>query len=155
MKIENLKISQKVLLLVSILIVIFITSSVYTLLQINHLNALQEESSARSNHALQVKESEYMGKKLYAIIADAQITREIYKAETDWKALLTELDTEIKTLNKIVDTPTEKEWLNSAIKSKDELVKIFENEMIPLLKENDDMQNQIILQELDYQVDEK
>ena len=104
MKIENLKISQKVLLLVSILIIIFITSSVYTLLQISHLNTLQEESSTRSNHALQVKESEYMGKKLYTIIADAQITREIYKAENDWKAILAELDTEFKTLNKIVDT---------------------------------------------------
>ena len=29
-----------------------------------------------------------MGKKLYTIIADAQITREIYKAENDWKAIL-------------------------------------------------------------------
>ncbi len=155
MKIENLKISQKVLLLVSILIIIFITSSVYTLLQISHLNTLQEESSTRSNHALQVKESEYMGKKLYTIIADAQITREIYKAENDWKAILAELDTEFKTLNKIVDTPNEKEWLDSAAESKNELVKIFENEMIPLLKENDDMQNQIILQDLDSQIDEK
>lgn len=155
MKIENLKISQKVLLIVGLLIIIFITTSAYSLLQIQHLNKLHEESGKRAQQTLSVKESEYMGKKLYTIIADAQITREIYTAETNWKALLIELDSEFKMLSNIVDTPAETEWLRNAAKAKEELVSIFEKEMIPLLKENDDMQNRIIQQDLNSQINEK
>lgn len=155
MKLDNLKISQKVLILVIVIITIFAGVSIFTITQIQKLAKLQNDGGVRAEQMLIVKEAQFMGKKLYSIIADAQLNRELFKSENDWKTLLISLESDFKNLEKIANTPEDIKWLKMATEAKNQLITIYESEMTPLLKENDDMQNRIFQQDIDYRINEK
>ena len=74
---KNLKISQKLILSFFIVIVIFVSVSAYQLIKQKHLANLQDEGAMRAEGLINAKEVESMGTKLYQVVADAVINRDL------------------------------------------------------------------------------
>ena len=152
---KNLKISQKVMLILVIIVMVFVGASIYSVVQVKKLHLMQDEGAKRADDALILQEGEGMGHKLYQIIADAQINRHIEKTEVEWAEIIKELNTDFAGMENIVDTDREKEWLKEASNAKDRLVAQFENEMIPLIKQKNDSLTKAREQQIDAEIDKK
>ncbi|MDF1547842.1 MAG: methyl-accepting chemotaxis protein [Bacteroidales bacterium] len=152
---KNLKISQKVMLILAIIILVFVGVSTYSVLQVDKLHKLQEESAKRAEDALIMQEGAGMGAAMYMVVADAQINRNISESEKDWVAITKELNFDFENMGKIVETEKEIQLFQEASSIKKELVDLFEDEMFPLLKQTEDSISKAKILELDDAIDKK
>ncbi|MHC1704954.1 MAG: methyl-accepting chemotaxis protein [Tenuifilaceae bacterium] len=134
---KNLRISLKLIISFSIVIGLFVIVSVYQLNELNALGKLQDEGAVRSNALVYAKESGAMGYKLYQVVADAIINRDLSNAQSQWNEVKADANEDFAYLEKVVDTNIERELLKKGKEHIDELIGIYENEMLPLLKNED------------------
>jgi methyl-accepting chemotaxis protein len=151
---KNLKISQKIMAILIIVIIIFMIASIYSILQIHKLRALQDAGATRSVDAVMMQEAAGMGYKTYRIIADAEINRDISSTQKNWEAITQELKDDFAAMEKAVDTDKEKELLKEATTQKDEMISIFEKDILPLIKQADDSLSRKKIIEFDGQIDD-
>ncbi len=104
---NKLKISQKVMLMITVVLIAFAGASVYSILQIQKLHHLQDDTALRAEQALVMQEGEGMGASLYLVIADAVINKDLASSEKDWTLLIEELEAEFSNMKKIVDINSE------------------------------------------------
>ncbi len=152
---KNLKISHKIMIILSIVIIVFMSASIFSILKIKELSSLQNEGAKRAKHAVILQEGASMGKALYQIIADAQINRNLKATMNEWEIIIDELEADFVTMGEIVDTDQERIWLQEATKEKNQLISLFEDEMMPLLQLNRDSINLAKERELDAAIDKK
>jgi len=143
------------MMILFIILILFTGASIYTIVQVNKLSKLQDEGAKRAEDALIMQEGVGMGKALYQIIADAVINRDLKTSERDWETLTKELESDFSIMDTIVDTAEERAWMKEANSQKDELVSIFEKDMLPLIKQTNDSTSRTKIQELDAEIDEK
>ncbi len=152
---KNLKINHKIIFILSITLAIFIGVSIYSVVEVNKLHRLQEDVSKRGADAIVMHEGSLMGHKMYLVIADAEINRNLVATERDWKAVMDELKSNFELMEKIVDTDKEKELLEEAKNVKNQLIALFEDEMLPLLKKKENEKIAAKLRQLDADIDRK
>ena len=154
---KNLKISQKIMAIISIIIIIFIGASIYSISQVRKLGIIHDQVSMRSQNAFTIQEIADMGYKAYRIIADAEINGDLKATEADWKGLKEEMNLDFNNLEKILDKDdvNEMQILKEATSAKNEMILIFENEMLPLLKQVHDSITESKTDALDNKIDEK
>ncbi len=152
---KNLKINHKIISILSITLGIFIGVSIYSVMQVNKLHHLQEEVSKRGADATVMQEGGLMGHKVYLVIANAEINRNLVATEREWKIIMEELKSDFELMEKIVDTDKEKELLEEATTVKDKLIALFEEEMLPLLKKKESENIAAKIRQLDAEIDEK
>ena len=152
---KNLKISKKVILILSFVILAFTAASVYSILQIKKMSQMQDAGAKRAADAIRVQEAAAMGDAAYRIIADAQINRNIKQIKLDWPKMKEQLQADFSDMKGIVDNDKEKEWLNEAVEAKDAIASIFENDMLPLLSINETVATRQQLSDLDGKIDQK
>lgn len=150
---KNLKISQKVVVLLTILLVIFIGASLFSIFQVRKLSNLQDEGARRAKDAIFITETSGIGEVLYMIIADAQINRNLKEAEKEWEQITKELNSDFAKLQNIVDNDEEIELLKKAETIKYDIISLFEKEILPLLEQGENTDNLLKLRELDGEVD--
>jgi methyl-accepting chemotaxis protein len=75
-----------------------------------------------------------MADKFYSFVGEAVINRNLAETEKNWPALRKELIEDAETVLKIADTPKEKELAQSARKSFEGLISVFDTKLLPLLK---------------------
>jgi methyl-accepting chemotaxis protein len=150
---KNLKISQKIIIILSIVLVAFTGASVYSVIQIQKMRALQDIGAIRSLDAIKMQEGADMPDKVYTVIADAEINRDMKATEANWAAIKKEVEEDFITMGKMVDTDKEIALMKEANVQKDALIALFENEMLPLLKQKDDMGTRILISDLDAKID--
>jgi methyl-accepting chemotaxis protein len=103
---------------------------------IHALGKMQDEGATRAADAVITQEASDTGARLYKIIADAEINRELDQTAKDWsKAKHNELELMDK-VAKVADTKEEKEWATAARKALDSEVALFEGTMLPLLSKS-------------------
>lgn len=155
MEINNLKISQKVLVILSAIILIVIAANIFTLREIASLKSAEDEEGIRTKNSLLTLEASLMGQKMYMIIADAEINREINITERNWAQIVKETEVDFASMELIANSPQEKEWLRESTKIKNEIITLFEKDMLPLLKQPEDMASRIKCGEIDAEIDQK
>jgi methyl-accepting chemotaxis protein len=118
---------------------------------ISNLGDLQDEGARRAHDAVIVTEASMGGLKLYQVIADAVINRDLNKAAKDWAEIKAEVLKDIDMIIKLADTPEEKKLAEEVKGAVQEIVSIFENKMLPVLKTTDAITAEI--RELDGKID--
>jgi methyl-accepting chemotaxis protein len=115
------------------------------------LGKMQDEGAKRAHDAVAAMEASMGGLKLYQIVADAQINRDLDKTETDWTEVKTKVFADIEKIVKITDTPEEKKLAEEVFVAAKELVDLFENKMVPVLKQTETITSEI--KEFDGKID--
>lgn len=149
---KNLRISLKLIVSFTIVIGLFVMVSVYQLTQQNKLAKLQDDGAVRASGVVMAKEVESMGAKLYQVVADAIINRDLSNSQRAWDDTKADFNKDISDLDKIVDTEAEKDLLKEAKTHVDGLIALYENEMLPLLKTDGAME---VIRKIDAKFDEK
>ncbi len=148
---KNLKIRQKLILSFFIVIMLFVLVSVYQLIQQNNLANIQNEGAMRAEGLSSAEEAAANGFKFYRVIADAEINRDLSATIKNWEEIKREASEDFENLSKIVDTDAERNLFKQSKEITNSIISTFENEMLPLLKNNAPIES---LQGIDNQIDE-
>ena len=134
MNLNNLKISRKLFLSFFIVIAIFIGATVYQIIKLQNLSELQDAGAGRAEDALEASKAASLGYRMYQVIADGIINRNLEETEKEWKVIKKEITGDLAKIENKVDTREGKQWISQAKEKNDELVNLFEGKMLPLLK---------------------
>ncbi|MEI7816025.1 MAG: HAMP domain-containing methyl-accepting chemotaxis protein [Desulfuromonadales bacterium] len=110
---------------------------------ISSLGKMQDEGAARAADAVRAQNASDIGTRLYKVIADAEINRELDQTKKDWEQKKTKELALMEQAKKMADTKDEKEWVESANKALNSMISIFEGKMLPLLSTTKEMTDDI------------
>lgn len=127
-------IKSKVIVNIIILLLAIIGIIGMEALSISNLGKMQDEGAKRSRESVDAMEASMGGLKLYQVIADAVINRELNKTAKDWTDIKAEALSDADKIIKTVDTPEEKKNAEEVKIAVQEIANIFENKMLPALK---------------------
>lgn len=150
---NKLKISQKIIMILTIVLLAFSAAGIYSIFQVIKLHNLQEAIAETSANAIRMQEAAGMGSDCYMIIADAEINRNVNKTLQEWEVIKSELIDDFKYIEAIVDHEQEVALFNSANGLKEELVNKFEKQMLPLLSIQGDTSVNAQITKLDEEID--
>jgi methyl-accepting chemotaxis protein len=139
----KLTIGRKLSFGFGIVVVLLIGLASYNLIQLKHLRELQDEGAGRADDAIVVTEAASMSYKMYQVIADAVINRNIEQTMKDWEEVEEEVVFDLDNIANRVDTEKEAADLKSSREAYERLAKIFTNEMLPLLINSDYEESEI------------
>jgi hemerythrin-like metal-binding protein len=137
-KFANLTISVKIYLGFLMILVIFMISSGYLILQIGTLGELQDTGAKRTEDALAIKDITNRVEEVYALIADAIINRDLNATRKDFAALKTNADRDIQLVLKLVDTAEEQALAGIFSTQYHNYLDLFEKQMLPILEKSPD-----------------
>ena len=132
--INNLKIGTRLVGGFLIITALFAAFIIYNYTQLQRLGLMQDDGARRANDALLAMETTTDGVELYQVIADTQINLDFEDAAKEWEAAKAMTDKDMDLMSKAVDTPQEEAWLIEANAGYDQIVNLYENEMLPALK---------------------
>ncbi|MBI1245629.1 MAG: HAMP domain-containing protein [Alphaproteobacteria bacterium] len=125
----------------------------YNYVELRELARLQDSGALRARDAIFATDVAATGPRLYRIIADGEINRELATTEKDWKEALANADAAFGRIGKMVATPKEAALHKEAVAAYREMIAIFEKEMMPLLRKSPGITEEI--RNLDGKIDEK
>lgn len=96
MKFANLRIGVKIYLGFLIVLVIFMLSSGYMILQIGTLGELQDAGAKHTEEALEIKDITNRVGEVYPVMADAVINRDLNATRKDFSELKANADRDIQ-----------------------------------------------------------
>jgi methyl-accepting chemotaxis protein len=147
------KVSTQMRLLLVIVVATLIALGVSSTLHMRELAVLQDQGQAREVDAGEVRFAAQMGARMYEVIADAIINRDLEQTAKDWTEAKREAKSELDKVAKIVDTDAERKSLMEADKATEDVVHLVEDRLMPLLRIGTDMNAPI--RALDDQIDQK
>ena len=115
----------------------------YNLVNLSQLDAYQQDGAKRANDAIMATEVAGTVPAMYQIIADAVINRDLDAALSDWADIKKEMDGDTKAIDETVDTPEEAKMSKDAIVAYKDLVTLFENELVPVLRSSAQVDSKI------------
>lgn len=132
----NLTIKQKLILNIT-LIVVFVSGLLGLIAtSLNNLAHLEHEGMQRAEAAERMIDTSNVGARMYRVIADAIINRDLEATKKDWAEIKSEALKEIDHAKKDVDTEEETHAVNEADTALHELINIFEKKLLPGLESN-------------------
>ncbi|HIJ61290.1 MAG TPA: methyl-accepting chemotaxis protein [Rhodospirillaceae bacterium] len=117
----------------------------------NRLGTIQDEGADAARNALVVSDATGIGNKLYQIIADAEINRELSNTDRDWAQTKSSAEAQLKEVALLVETAEDKAIFETSRSAYNQIVKIFEGEMLPILRTSNDISDKV--RELDGNID--
>ncbi|QOR35330.1 HAMP domain-containing protein [Clostridium sp. 'deep sea'] len=130
---KDLKIATKLRMLVAVGLIVVLVMCGVTYYSLNDLKTLQEKNYAGSSIAIYATEGSSIGARLYQVIADSIINRDIEESEVLWQS---EKVKALELINKIKNNSISEEDLkliNEAKLALEDLIDIYENKMLPAL----------------------
>jgi methyl-accepting chemotaxis protein len=115
------------------------------------LGRLQAEVAQLTSNSREISEASANETKLYQVIADAEINRELGQTAKDWLVVKQEALKDADDVNKLAQTEQEKAWAAASQSATVEVINLFESQMMPLLKSSEMMTPAI--RELDGKID--
>ena len=76
----------------------------------------------------------YIGARMYSIVADAMINRDLAASEKEWSEVKAESLEQLAAVVKLVDTPQEKQLSEKVKSALTEYINLYESQLFPLLK---------------------
>ena len=116
------------------------------------IRALQDEGATIAANANQAADASAMGARLYRIIADTEINRDLQTSRRDWAAAMEAERGAIKTLKTWIAQPDQAAALAAGEKALAQLVSLYESEMLPKLDKSTEMTQDI--RDLDGKIDD-
>jgi methyl-accepting chemotaxis protein len=144
-------IKSKIIVNVVILLLTIVGIVGMEYMSIQNLGKMQDDGAARASDSQAAENASSLGFRLYKVIADAEINRELDTTAKEWAK---EKEKEYKLMEqciKIADTKEEKEWTAVSKKALDDLVVLFDTRMIPALKATKEMTDDI--KKMDEEID--
>ncbi len=138
MKFANLKIGVKIYLGFLIVLVIFMLSSGYLILQIGTLGELQDAGAKRTEDVLEIKDITNRVGEVYPVMADAVINRDLNATRKDFAELKANADRDIQRVLKLVDTTEERALAGIFSTQYHSYLDLFEKQMLPILEKSPD-----------------
>jgi len=102
-------------------------------LSADKLGKLQDEGGKRAEDSVQATSVSHMGAEVYQIVADSIINDNLAESAKEWQAEKERSAKKLSAAQKIADTDAQKQYVKDAQQGFDDFVRIYENEMLPLL----------------------
>ncbi|WP_370677717.1 methyl-accepting chemotaxis protein [Pleomorphomonas sp. PLEO] len=138
------------------LLVVFTTLllvlSLGTWYSLTWIRTLQDEGATLSLHANEAADASAVGARLYRIIADTEINRDLDVSRRDWAKAIESERGVIKNLKTWIADPDQAAALTAGEKALDQLASIFETEMLPKLDKSAEMTQDV--RDLDGKIDD-
>jgi methyl-accepting chemotaxis protein len=115
-------------------IVLLLALTVLGWWSINHLRDMQDIGSKRDEHALRTTEASALGAEMYQVIADLVINRDFDATAKRWAEERKIAEAEFADIESFADTPEEKALLAESRAAYEQMVRLFEGEMLPALQ---------------------
>jgi methyl-accepting chemotaxis protein len=115
---------------VIVAMMIALVSTNYT--QLRSLSAAQDEGATRAQDAIRAAMAGNIGISMYRVVADSIINRDLDKSAVVWDETKRASEDLLKSVN--ADTEEEKEAAKKASRALDQLVYVYESQMLPLLR---------------------
>ncbi|HEU0264684.1 MAG TPA: methyl-accepting chemotaxis protein [Geobacterales bacterium] len=134
MKLADLRVGQKLYLGLGTVVAIFFFFAIFQIWNLNHLGKLQDEGAKRAEDATIIGEAQVTVGKVYTVMADAEINRNLSQSRRDFAEVKDEMLKDLQTVTELADTPEERaaaERLSPLIKV---YLALFEDRLLPLLE---------------------
>jgi len=153
MKLVKNSIATKLAVGFGICVLLMVVLVWFNFAALQKLNKLYRETIRHTTAMHLAKDSQYIGETLGMIIGHAVINRDLAQSNTDWAAAKKESLTKLQKVAAVADIPEEQAIIRETQAAFDDIVRIYEQEMLPLL-----MKGTIILgplSEIDARLDTK
>jgi methyl-accepting chemotaxis protein len=133
---QNLKISQRLALIVAAAALVMLTLAGITWQSLNHLAELQDAGVVKSAAAGQIKHDSNLGAQAYRVVADTYINRDFESAQKKWAEINAEIDTALEVANKAAQTDTQKNEIQKARTAIQEIRKLYADQFLSITKKD-------------------
>ena len=150
---NKLNVSSRLYILLSLATTAFSILLLIAYFGLGHLGELQDSGFKRSNESAEMQQSAKIGVVMYRVIADSIINRKLAESEKDWSEIKSRADKMLERIHELADTAVEKQDAEKAKKAYQELVNLYENKLVPLLKADADLKEiRVIDDAMDVQI---
>lgn len=146
-------IRSKIIVNVVVILLTIIAIVSFNYLSVKRLQFMQDLGARHANETVEITEASKGGLSLYQVIADVVVNRDFSKNAREWTEIKAEVNKEIELTLKDVENQEEKKLAEEAKAAVQEIISLFENKLLPLLKTNDGITPEI--KELDDQIDKQ
>ena len=149
---NNIKIGFKLALGFGLCVVIIVGVLVLNYTQLNRLGILQDAGARRAHDMHIATLVQFSGTKLYHVIADSLLHLEFDEVSSGWMEAKKEAEGLLSEAAAMADTSEEEIWVAEATTIYAQIVDLYENEMLPVLKAGNELTSEVI--HMDEQMDE-
>lgn len=118
----------------SITIVTTLLLNSITVLNLSKLSRSKDNVFNKMTKSVDITDVSKIGADLYKTIASTVINMDFEKSKGEWREKKEKALKDIERMAGIADTPQEKELVAKSKKGLDEMIRLYENELLPLLK---------------------
>ncbi|MDQ5909538.1 MAG: hypothetical protein QG599_1633 [Pseudomonadota bacterium] len=136
MNFNNLKIGIKIYLGFLLVLLTFMATSAYQVLQTSALGALQDAAAKRTTDVLEIKDIAYRVSGAYTVMADAVINRNLDATRKALAELKQSADQDIRKVLELVDTAEEQALATVFSNQYRNYLDLFEKQMVPILEKS-------------------
>ena len=140
-------------LLIGILGLTIITT--YSFLNLKNFRSIQDDGITQMKAADKATEASFVGAKAYQVIADAIINRNLEQTPKDWADIQKDFADVTQAVDAMAITAEERAVADKGKAAIKQLTRIFEGEVLPLLKSKDANTSWEAIRSLDDQMDEQ
>jgi methyl-accepting chemotaxis protein len=149
---NNLKIGVKLALAFGFCAAVLVGLVFYNYLQLQRLDEYEDEARQSTMEALVAKHVSNAGPELYQVIADSELNLDVTAARSEWSAARDELYSDLEQLDQAALTDQEKAWAKEARNCFEQVVRLYEDKMLPALEASKTLTPEILA--LDNQIDQ-
>jgi len=131
---KQLKISQRLYLIVGLSTVIMAALAIITWSVLSNLSDLQDRGISKANLAGQIRHDSNLGAQAYRVIADTYINRNFDEVKTKWAEINKEVNDSFTAANAAADTTAKKAALTESQAAFAEIRKLYEGQYLELSK---------------------
>lgn len=138
MKLADISIGRKIFVAFMMVVTLFTAIGAFQIWKMNVLSGLQDEGAGRSKDALQLAAIQTEVAKIYTIVGDAVINRNLSEARSEVDAIAKGTAARVETVRKLADTAEEKRLAEEFAVSYGKYVDLVNHQLLPLLTRNSD-----------------
>jgi methyl-accepting chemotaxis protein len=132
--INNLKIGFRLIASFTIVSMLMVGIIVFNYMQTLDLGKMQDAGATRARDAVIAGETKANAYEMYTVIANAELNLDFQTTQKDWQAVKQKTVQDLETMAKIADTTDEKAWINDSTTAYNQVVRLFEDKMLPALQ---------------------
>jgi methyl-accepting chemotaxis protein len=148
---STMKLSQKFALAFGLIMLIFISSGVFSFSTNHKLGKLQDDGAQRFKQSNDLAKIVARLESFYAIAGDAVINRNLTETKKDYKEFRIQAESDIERVKEFADKPETKKLATDFEKKYKIYLDSFENKMLPVLEKTEGVNKEI--QDLDGELD--
>jgi methyl-accepting chemotaxis protein len=130
----NLTIKQKLILNIVLIVVATVALVGVSMQGLSALRDLQDEGAKRAADAVYMEDAANVGARMYQVVADTVINRNLEESRKDWAEAKKEGLEKIAHVKEIVDTPEEQKLADEAAANLNKFIDLYEKEQLPVLE---------------------